>query len=155
STATTTTQTTTTTLEPTTTSSTTAVPSTSSTTTTESTTTTTLACTPNAGTFLLGFQSGGGEPLALSLDRASLHTLIAAAELRTHIVGAVDLTSAVTSAIAAFKNACGTGWKLDQSDPQFDCSLTPLGQTFVGADGTARTSPEFALLRVLDMTPAN
>jgi hypothetical protein len=154
------TTTTSTTTEPTTSSTTTTETTTSTTTTTvttttEPTTTTTLVCNPNAGTFVLGFQSGGGEPLALSLNRASLNALIDTAEQKTRVVRDVSLASPLTSAVTALKDACGTGWKLDQADPQFDCSLTALGQTFRGPDGTAKSSSEFALLRVLDMTPAN
>jgi hypothetical protein len=89
------------------------------------------------------------------LNRASINALVGTAELQTRIVRDVGLSSPVTTAVGALKNACGTKWTFDQADPQYDCSLTALGQTFRGPDGTALTSPEFALLRMLTMTPAN
>ena len=95
-----------------TTSSTTSEPTTSTTdtvtTTTEATTTTTLGCVADVGTFQLGFQSGGGEPLALSLDRASINGLIPAAEQRTLVVRDVSHGSLSLRA-TALKNAARAG----------------------------------------------
>ncbi|WP_437589498.1 hypothetical protein [Sorangium sp. So ce1000] len=64
----------------------------------------------------------------------------------------VDTTGLLRSALEQIQNACGTTWREDNVDPRHDCSLTELGRSF----GTAwRTSPEFALVRLLSMTPAN
>lgn len=50
------------------------------------------------------------------------------------------------------KAACGTDWRRDTHDPQFDCEQTALGRSF---DAPWARSPEFSLIRVLTMTPAN
>jgi hypothetical protein len=67
----------------------------------------------------------------------------------------LDSTPLLTNALNSIKTACGTGWQLDQADPQHDCSLTPVGQGFSGPDGTWQTSAEYNLVRLLTMTPAN
>lgn len=68
----------------------------------------------------------------------------------------LDSGPLLTNALTEIKSACGTDWMLDNADPQHDCSQTALGQTFVGtADGTWRSSPEYAMVRILTMTPAN
>ncbi|WP_437952310.1 hypothetical protein WME98_17305 [Sorangium sp. So ce296] len=64
----------------------------------------------------------------------------------------VDTTGLLQSALEQIQNACGVEWKKDSPSPGHDCTLTPLGQSF-GAEW--RTSPEFALVRLLSMTPAN
>ncbi|WP_437983107.1 hypothetical protein [Sorangium sp. So ce117] len=64
----------------------------------------------------------------------------------------VDTTGLLQSALEQIQNACGTSWQNDNPNPGHDCSLTELGRSF----GTEwRTSPEFALVRLLSMTPAN
>ncbi|WP_437278379.1 hypothetical protein WME90_45385 [Sorangium sp. So ce375] len=64
----------------------------------------------------------------------------------------VDTTGLLRDALEKIQNACGSKWTADSVDPQHDCSQTELGQSF-GAQW--RTSPEFALVRLLSMTPAN
>ncbi|WP_437646600.1 hypothetical protein [Sorangium sp. So ce362] len=64
----------------------------------------------------------------------------------------VDTTGLLRSALDQIQNACGTSWRNDSASPGHDCALTPLGQSFGAA---WRTSPEFALVRLLSMTPAN
>ncbi len=68
----------------------------------------------------------------------------------------LDSEPLLTSALTSIKSACGTAWQNDNPDPQHNCDLTPLGQTFIGsADGTWRSSAEYAMVRILTMTPAN
>lgn len=67
----------------------------------------------------------------------------------------LDSTPLLTNTLTTVAQACGPAWQLDDPDPHHDCSLTPLGQTFVGPDGTWQTSPEYAMVRLLTMTPAN
>jgi hypothetical protein len=67
----------------------------------------------------------------------------------------LDSTVLLTETLDEIKYACGDAWELDNADPGHDCSLTSLGQTFQGADGTWQTSAEYALVRILTMTPAN
>ncbi|WP_437657018.1 hypothetical protein [Sorangium sp. So ce1182] len=64
----------------------------------------------------------------------------------------VDTTGLLRNALERIQDACGTTWRNDSEDPGHDCSLTPLGQSFGAA---WRTSAEFALVRLLSMTPAN
>jgi hypothetical protein len=67
----------------------------------------------------------------------------------------LDSTPLLTSTLTTVAHACGLAWQFDNKNPNHDCSLTPLGQTFVGPDGTWQTSPEYAMVRLLTMTPAN
>ncbi|WP_437936869.1 hypothetical protein [Sorangium sp. So ce341] len=64
----------------------------------------------------------------------------------------VDTTGLLQSALEQIQGACGDAWKNDSPSPGHDCTLTPLGQSFGAA---WRTSAEFALVRLLSMTPAN
>ncbi|KYG07491.1 hypothetical protein BE21_29190 [Sorangium cellulosum] len=64
----------------------------------------------------------------------------------------LDTEGLLLSALEQIQHACGDLWQRDDADPGHDCALTPLGQGF-GAEW--RTSPEFALVRLLTMTPAN
>ncbi|WP_437334261.1 hypothetical protein [Sorangium sp. So ce394] len=64
----------------------------------------------------------------------------------------VDTTGLLQSALEQIREACGMSWQNDSVDPGHDCSVTALGQTF-GAPW--QTSSEFALVRLLTMTPAN
>ncbi|WP_437305666.1 hypothetical protein [Sorangium sp. So ce388] len=64
----------------------------------------------------------------------------------------VDTTGLLRNALEQIQDACGTTWRNDSENPGHDCTLTPLGESF----GVAwQTSPEFALVRLLTMTPAN
>lgn len=65
----------------------------------------------------------------------------------------LDSTPLLVNTLDSIKNACGTGWQANSSNPNFDCSQTALGQTFGGGDW--ESSPEFAMVRILTMTPAN
>ncbi|MCX4245349.1 hypothetical protein [Paraliomyxa miuraensis] len=67
----------------------------------------------------------------------------------------LDSTPLLTNTLTAVRDACGLAWQFDDSDPNHDCSLTPLGQTFMGPDGTWQSSAEYAMVRLLTMTPAN
>lgn len=67
----------------------------------------------------------------------------------------LDSTALLTNTLEEVKHACGDAWMLDNENPQHDCSLTPLGESFEGPDGTWRTSAEYAMVRILTMTPAN
>ncbi|WP_106393720.1 hypothetical protein [Enhygromyxa salina] len=65
----------------------------------------------------------------------------------------LDSTPLLTNTLNAIKYACGDDWELDSEDPNHDCSQTALGQSFGG--GNWQTSPEFSMVRILTMTPAN
>lgn len=67
----------------------------------------------------------------------------------------VESEQLLVNSLEEIKKACGTAWKEDSPDPNHDCSLTPLGQTFKGPDNTWESSAEYSLVRILTMTPAN
>ncbi|MCH9684272.1 MAG: hypothetical protein K0V04_22755 [Deltaproteobacteria bacterium] len=105
-------------------------------------------------TFELRLSEGEAAPLELSMTRAE------AAELFGEQAGEVRLLSLdpsplLAGTLDALRNACGTAWQLDDPDPHHDCSLTELGQQFGGGAMPWQLSPEYALVRLLTMTPAN
>ena len=105
--------------------------------------------------YTLGIDDTVPPQLDLALSKAEVDDLLGSVG-DDILLMELDSGPMLTSALTEIKTACGTGWMLDQADPQHNCDLTPLGQTFVGtADGTWRSSPEYAMVRILTMTPAN
>lgn len=98
------------------------------------------------------------EPRAqinVEVNKAGVNALINADLQKTLVMLELDPAPLLTGALGQIKNACGTAWKLDSPNPQHNCALTTLGQTFHGPDGNWQTSAEYSLVRVLTMTPAN
>jgi hypothetical protein len=98
------------------------------------------------------------EPAAtasLELDRAGVNAIMNEQIQRDTLLLDLDPTALLTNALDQIKMACGASWKNDSANPQHNCALTPLGQTFQGPDGGWQSSPEYALVRLLTMTPAN
>lgn len=92
-------------------------------------------------------------PLVLNMDRAEVTELFGDEAGSIRLLS-LDPSLLLANTLDALRNACGTAWQLDDPDPHHDCSLTPLGQTF-GGPGLWQGSPEYALVRLLTMTPAN
>lgn len=92
--------------------------------------------------------------LRLDLDRAAVAELFGASAAEVVLLE-LDPIPLLTAALDQIKEACGTAWRRDVANPAYDCDLTALGRSFRGPDGTWRTSPELALIRILTMTPAN
>ncbi|MEO8179842.1 MAG: hypothetical protein ABI895_13500 [Deltaproteobacteria bacterium] len=92
--------------------------------------------------------------LRLDMNRDEVATLFGERAREVGLVE-IDLTALLTESLERIKNACGSLWQADNPDPRHDCSLSELGQTFAGPDGRWQTSAEFALVRILTMTPAN
>jgi hypothetical protein len=92
--------------------------------------------------------------LVLDLDRAAVAELFGDSAKDVVLLD-LDPLPMLTATLDRIKEACGTDWKRDKANPTYDCTLTELGRTFHGKDGTWRSSPEFALIRILTMTPAN
>lgn len=67
----------------------------------------------------------------------------------------IDPGPLLTHALLEVRDSCGTQWQDDDPNPDHDCTQTPLGQTFQGADGRWETSSEYSMVRLLTMTPAN
>lgn len=90
--------------------------------------------------------------VVLQLDREKALQVFGEDGAKQITVLNVDTTGLLRSALERIQDACGTTWRNDSANPGHDCTLTPLGQSFGAA---WRTSPEFALVRLLSMTPAN
>lgn len=105
-------------------------------------------------TFELRISDAAPAPLHLEMSRDEVAELFGdrAGEI---LLLELDSTPLLTSTLTRVRDACGLAWQFDDPDPHHDCTLTPLGQTFVGPDGTWQTSPEYAMVRLLTMTPAN
>jgi Bacterial Ig domain len=99
-----------------------------------------------------------GEPRSavdMSLDRTGVNEVIAPDIQKDILLLELDPNPLLQSSLEAIKLACGTGWRADDPNPHHDCSLTELGRTFRGPDGTWKTSTEYSMVRILTMTPAN
>jgi hypothetical protein len=94
-------------------------------------------------------------PLVLEVGREDMDVLFTEAVQREIQLVELDPLPLLTSTLTIIKDSCGTRWREDNQNPRHDCTLTELGQSFVGPDGTWRSSPEYALVRLLTMTPAN
>lgn len=105
-------------------------------------------------TFELRINDEAPAPLTLEMNKDEVAQLFGerADEI---LLLELDSTPLLTNTLTTVAQACGPAWQLDDPDPHHDCSLTALGQTFVGPDGTWQTSPEYAMVRLLTMTPAN
>jgi hypothetical protein len=93
-------------------------------------------------------------PLVLELDKQESAELFGASARDIQLIE-VESQTLLEQTLEQIKLACGEAWRLDEPDPGHDCSLTPLGQSFIGWDGTWKTSAEYSLIRILTMTPAN
>ncbi len=89
--------------------------------------------------------------VVLDLDKQKALSVFGSEADTVHLLD-VDPTPMLINVLTLIQNACGTAWKNDATNPQHNCALTALGQSF-GANW--QTTPEFALVRLLSMTPAN
>lgn len=90
--------------------------------------------------------------LVLELDKEKALKLFGEDGARQIRALEVDTTPLLTNAINQIQDACGTAWRANVADPHHDCSSTTL---FPVSGDSWRTSPAFALIRLLTMTPAN
>jgi hypothetical protein len=90
--------------------------------------------------------------LSMDLDRTGVTQVINEDTQKAIKLLSLEPTPLLTNALDAIKTACGTDWRNDKQTPTYDCTLTTLGKTF-GTNWVK--SPEFALVRLLTMTPAN
>lgn len=104
--------------------------------------------------FELRLNEVGADPLVLDMDKAEVEELFGdvAGEI---LLLEIDSTALLTNILNEIRDACGTAWQQDNDDPNHNCNATALGQTFRGPDNTWQTSAEYALVRILTMTPAN
>jgi hypothetical protein len=93
-------------------------------------------------------------PMTLELNREEVAAVFGA-RARDVLLIEIAPTAFLTESLERIKNACGASWTEDNPDPRHDCSLSELGRSFAGPDGRWQTSAEYALVRILTMTPAN
>ncbi|MCA9558308.1 MAG: hypothetical protein KC583_07045 [Myxococcales bacterium] len=105
-------------------------------------------------TYTLRIDDDTPPPLTLDMDRAEVEMLLGAVADQIVLLE-LDSRPLLTNTLNAVKAACGDGWRADAQDPGADCGLTALGRRFVGARGDWSSSPEYAMVRLLTMTPAN
>ncbi len=92
--------------------------------------------------------------LELQMTREEVAELFGDQAESIHLLS-LDPTALLGGTLDALRNACGTDWELDSPDPNHDCTLTELGQQFGGQAIAWQLSAEYALVRLLTMTPAN
>lgn len=93
-------------------------------------------------------------PLQLAMNRTEVAELFGDQASTIRLLS-LDPSPLLANTLDALRNACGTDWQEDSPDPNHDCSLTELGQTFGGMSSPWQGSAEYALVRLLTMTPAN
>ena len=102
--------------------------------------------------FYLRVNDGAPPPVVLDLDKQKALEVFGEDAARDILLLDVDSTPLLTNVLDAIQNACGTSWQADSATPGHDCALTALGQSF---GPSWQTTPEFAMVRLLSMTPAN
>jgi hypothetical protein len=90
--------------------------------------------------------------LRFELDRDGVNEVMSESIQRDTVLLELETTDMLTSALNQIKESCGTKWRLNNTNPQHDCTVTDLGRSY-GASW--RSSPEFSLVRLLTMTPKN
>jgi hypothetical protein len=93
-------------------------------------------------------------PTTLELNRDEVAAVFGD-QAREVLLIDVAPTTFLTESLERIKDACGAFWTEDNPDPRHDCSLSELGRSFAGPDGNWQSSAEYALVRILTMTPAN
>ncbi len=101
--------------------------------------------------FELRLNEAPTEPLKLTLNKEQAQELFGE-YAKDILLLEVDTTPLLVNSLNEIKNACGTDWQQDNPDPNHDCSQTELGQSF---GPNWESSPEYSLVRLLTMTPAN
>ena len=105
-------------------------------------------------TFTLNLDLRPPPPLALDMNRDEVQELLG--DIAPEIVMLeLDPYPLLVNTLDTIKAACGTDWRDDDPDPRLDCELTDLGRSFARDGMGWRESPEYALVRLLTMTPAN
>ncbi|MBK7825841.1 hypothetical protein [Nannocystis sp.] len=104
--------------------------------------------------FVLRLNDKPSDPLQLNMNKAEVAELFGDTAKDIALIE-VESKTLLTQTLDTIKNACGTAWTADDPDPKHNCDLTELGKTFKGPDNTWKSSPEYSLIRILTMTPAN
>ncbi len=109
-------------------------------------------------------------PVVLEMDKAKVIEVFGDDALKQIDLLEVDTTALLTTVLDQIQNACGNKWRLDSVNPMHDCQnpqyipydgmtadqlkakYAEFGKNF-GPDW--KTSPEYAMVRLLSMTAAN
>lgn len=112
--------------------------------------------------FIMRLRPNDTKPLVrLELDRAGLGEVLNEGIQRDLVIAELELDSLLTSTLNTIKSSCGTCWTGSgsgcASTSSYDCSKTSLGCSY-GSGPTCtgwKNSPEYALVRLLTLTPNN
>lgn len=109
-------------------------------------------------------------PVVLEMDKAKVLEVFGEKAARQIKLLDVETTILLGTVLDSIQNACGNRWRLDSANPQHDCKnpqyidwdgetaaqlkakYGELGKTF---PDNWKTSPEYAMVRLLSMTAAN
>jgi hypothetical protein len=110
--------------------------------------------TPSAGPtrYFLRIDDEPVPDVVLEMDKEKALEVFGEAAARDLVLIEVDSTPLLENALRAIQFSCGGAWENQNEDPKHDCSQTELGKSY--GDNWQKT-PEFALVRMLTMTPAN
>lgn len=111
------------------------------------------------GGYVLRIDDSVPPPVVLEMDQKKALEVFGEAAKNIKLLD-VDSTALLIEALTQIQNSCGTNWKLfllsiDENlplSPKPNCSLTTLGKSY-GSEW--QTSPEYAMVRLLTMTPRN
>lgn len=113
-------------------------------------------------TYLIRTHPMDEKPIVnLELTRSGLLDVMSEEIQKDLLVAQLDLEPVLFSALESIKTSCGECWKGNQSGcsstDQYDCTLTDLGCSFGEGPSCAgwESSPEYALVRLLTLTPHN
>ena len=120
--------------------------------------------------YFLRIDDAPPPPVVLEMDKAKVLEVFGEDAARNIKLLDVDTTILLGSVLDRIQNACGNRWRLDNANPQHDCK----NPQFIDHDGETaeqleakygdlgktfpedwKTSPEFAMVRLLSMTAAN
>ncbi len=102
--------------------------------------------------YLVFLENSSARAVTLKLDKQKALSLFGTTWSRQIRLLEVQSSALLENVLETIRDACGTAWRNDSPDPGYDCQKTQLGRSF-GPDW--RESAEFALVRLLGMTPAN
>lgn len=100
---------------------------------------------------------------AIELDKAkTLEVFGEKAAKEIHLID-VDSGPLITEVLDRILYACGDKWddyvevpnKQLPADPQHDCNVTELGKSFGASEAERKLSPQYQMVRLLNMTPRN
>ncbi|MDC0719553.1 hypothetical protein [Nannocystis bainbridge] len=111
--------------------------------------------------FFLRIDDTPPPPVVLEMDKAKALEIFGEVAARDITLIELDSAPLLDHVLSTIQNSCGDQWDVYSDavkngdlpvSPNHNCSATPLGQTY-GPEW--QTSPQFAMVRLLTMTPRN